>query len=187
MKQKKPAAYKNDTAVLSKTLLTLAMPQFILRGTVIAFSVLVWIFLAREIIDFGKKQDYAGLEAFSDQLVTYLNSINNYIWWGLVLLGSLILYLILSSWLSGSIRRAGENCPPPQKINPLINNLSPEGKEVLAWAWSDRTEPIKFITLKETLSELRSGRVYKLAQVKEQQTLLQHNFIPELSQNEKTS
>ena len=187
MKQKKPAAYKNDTAVLSKTLLTLAMPQIILRSTVIAFSVLVWIFLARKIIDFGKKQDYAGLEAFSDQLVTYLNSINNYIWWGLVLLGSLILYLILSSWLSGNISRAGENCPPPQKVNQLIKSLSPEGKEVLAWAWSDRTEPIKFITLKETLSELRNGRVYKLAQIKEQQTLLQHNFIPELVQDEKTS
>ncbi len=187
MKQKKPAAYKNDTAVLSKTLLKLAMPQLILRSAIIVIVILAWLFLAREIIEFGKKQDYAGLEAFSNQLVTYLNSINNYIWWGLVLLGSLILYLILSSWLSGNISRAGENCPPPQKINHIINNLSPEGKEVLAWVWSDRAEPIKFITLKETLSELRNGRVYKLALIKEQQALLQHNFIPELTQNEKTS
>ncbi|MBK1779934.1 hypothetical protein JHL22_01750 [Advenella sp. WQ 585] len=185
MKQKKTAAYKNDTAVLSKTLLKLAMPQLVLRSTIIVIFTLAWIFFAREIIDFGKKQDYAGLEAFSNQLVTYLNSINNYIWWGLVLLGSLILYVILSSWLSGSISRAGENCPPPQKINQLINNLSPEGKEVLGWAWSDRTEPIKFITLKETLHELRNGRVDKLTQIKEQKALLQHNSIPELALDEK--
>ncbi|NLY64054.1 MAG: hypothetical protein GX070_03750 [Alcaligenaceae bacterium] len=181
MKQKKPASAQRDAAILSKTLLKLATPRIILRTVVIALCIIVWVVIADKIIDFGKQQDYAALETFSPQLVTYLNSINNYIWWGLILLGSLILYFMVSGWLSSSISKAAEINPPQPVIRNLINSLSQEGKDVLAWAWRDRSEPLKISNIHEALNELRNGRVSKLVQIQEQQALLSSSPIPDLT------
>lgn len=166
------ALKKSDISLLNKTLFKLALPRIIIRSVVIAVIVLVWLWAAQWLLNFGNQQDYSFLNTYSTQVADYLNSINKYIWWGLVLIGSVIVYFVISAWLESSIRRAGNIVPKQEVLEKLIPELSPSAKEVLIWVWKDQREPITVKNLYDTRDELRAGRVNRLAQIKSQRELL---------------
>lgn len=166
------ALKKKDISLLNKTLFDLAKPRLLLRIFVVALACAIWLWVAQWLLNFGARQDYAFLDQFSTQIVTFLNSINKYIWWGVILIGNLVLYFMLYSWISGSIERAGSIVPKQEVINKLINGLSPDGKNVLAWVWQDQREPITIRVLDQTRDQLKGPRVQRLAQVEQQRRLL---------------
>lgn len=166
------ALKKKDISLLNKTLFDLAKPRLILRILVVIIACVLWFLVAQWLLKFGARQDYAFLDQFNTQIVSFLNSINKYIWWGVILIGNLILYFILYSWISNGIQRAGSIVPKPETTRDLINNLSPDGKNVLAWVWQDQREPITIRVLDQTRQQLKSDRVQRLAQVDQQRRLL---------------
>ncbi|AHG62459.1 hypothetical protein [Advenella mimigardefordensis] len=172
MKYSNAAVQQNDARLVSKTLLKLATPRIIMRAAVIIVTIVIWLWVAANILEFGAAQDYAILNKFNVQLVTFLQSINTYLWWAVVLLGTLIVYFFLSSWYSGSVERAAYKTVPADTAAQLIGSLSPEGRDVLGWVWRDRSEPINIGNLKNTKDELDNNRVSKLAQIREQERLL---------------
>ena len=143
-----------------------------MRAAVIIVTIVIWLWVAASILEFGATQDYAILNKFNVQLVAFLQSINTYLWWAVVLLVTLIIYFFLSSWYSGSVERAAYKAVPADTAAQLINSLSPEGRDVLGWVWRDRSEPINIGNLKTTKDELDNNRVSKLAQIREQERLL---------------
>lgn len=143
-----------------------------MRAAVIIVTIIVWLWVAARILEFGAVQDYAFLSKFNAQLVSFLQSINTYLWWAIVLLGTLIVYFFLSAWYSGSVQRAAYKTVPAATAAELIGSLSPEGRDVLGWVWRDRSEPINIGNLKTTKDELDNNRVSKLAQIREQERLL---------------
>lgn len=172
MKYSNAAVQQNDAKLVSKTLLKLATPRIIMRAVVIIVTIILWLWVATRILEFGAMQDYAFLNKFNAQLVSFLQSINPYLWWAVVLLGTLIVYFFLSAWYSGSVERAAYKTVPSDTAAELIRSLSPEGRDVLGWVWRDRTEPINIGNLKTTKDELDNNRVSKLAQIREQERLL---------------
>ncbi len=172
MKYSNAAVQQNDAKLVSKTLLKLATPRIIMRAVVITVTIILWLWVATRILEFGAVQDYAFLDKFNAQLVSFLQSINPYLWWAVVLLGTLIVYFFLSAWYSGSVERAAYKTVPSDTAAELIRSLSPEGRDVLGWVWRDRTEPINIGNLKTTKDELDNNRVSKLAQIREQERLL---------------
>ncbi len=172
MKYSNAAVQQNDARLVSRTLLKLATPRIIMRAVVIIVTIILWLWVAARILEFGAVQDYAFLTKFNAQLVSFLQSINPYLWWAVVLLGTLIVYFFLSAWYSGSVQRAAYKTVPADTAAELIRNLSPEGRDVLGWVWRDRTEPINIGNLKTTKDELDNNRVSKLAQIREQERLL---------------
>lgn len=166
------ASKKKDISLLNKTLFDLAKPRLLLRVVVVALACSLWFWLAQWLLNFGARQDYAFLNYFSTQIVTFLNSINKYIWWGVILIGNLILYFILYGWVTRSIQRAGSIVPKQSVIENLIVQLSQNGKNVLAWVWQDQREPITIRVLDQTREQLKGVRTQRLTQVKEQRRLL---------------
>lgn len=166
------ALKKSDISLLNKTLLKLALPRIIIRSIVITVVVLAWVWAAQWLLNFGEQQDYAFLNTYSTQVADYLNSINKYIWWGLVLIGSVIVYFVISAWLESSIKRAGDIVPKQAVLEKLIPQLSQSAKDVLIWVWQDQREPITIKNLYDTRHELRAGRVNRLAQIQAQRELL---------------
>ena len=172
MKYSNAAVQQNDARLVSKTLLKLATPRIIMRAAVIIVTIVIWLWVAASILEFGAAQDYAFLNKFNVQLVSFLQSINTYLWWAVVLLGTLIVYFFLSAWYTGSVERAAYKTVPAETAAQLIGSLSPEGRDVLGWVWRDRSEPINIGNLKTTKDELDNNRVSKLAQIREQERLL---------------
>ncbi|MGX9934040.1 hypothetical protein ACVFVO_01585 [Advenella kashmirensis] len=172
MKYSNAAVQQNDARLVSKTLLKLATPRIIMRAAVIIVTIVIWLWVAASILEFGAAQDYAFLNKFNVQLVSFLQSINTYLWWAVVLLGTLIVYFFLSAWYSGSVERAAYKTVPADTAAQLIGSLSAEGRDVLGWVWRDRSEPINIGNLKTTKDELDNNRVSKLAQIREQERLL---------------
>ncbi|ETF02862.1 membrane protein [Advenella kashmirensis W13003] len=172
MKYSNAAVQQNDARLVSRTLLKLATPRIIMRAAVIIVTIIVWLWVAARILEFGAVQDYAFLDKFNAQLVSFLHSINPYLWWAVVLLGTLIVYFFLSAWYSGSVQRAAYKTVPADTAADLIKSLSPEGRDVLGWVWRDRSEPINIGNLKTTKDELDNNRVSKLAQIRDQERLL---------------
>lgn len=172
MKYSNAAVQQNDARLVSRTLLKLATPRIIMRAAVIIVTIVVWLWVAARILEFGAVQDYAFLDKFNAQLVSFLHSINPYLWWAVVLLGTLIVYFFVSAWYSGSVQRAAYKTVPADTAADLIKSLSPEGRDVLGWVWRDRSEPINIGNLKTTKDELDNNRVSKLAQIRDQERLL---------------
>lgn len=143
-----------------------------MRAAVIIVTIVIWLWVAASILEFGAAQDYAFLNKFNAQLVSFLQSINTYLWWAVVLLGTLIVYFFLSAWYTGSVERAAYKAVPADTAAQLISSLSAEGRDVLGWVWRDRSEPINIGNLKTTKDELDNNRVSKLAQIREQERLL---------------
>ncbi|NEN75518.1 hypothetical protein F9B74_04145 [Pelistega sp. NLN82] len=162
----------SDISLLNKTLFQLAVPRLIQRTFIILVCLVVWYWLAKQILAFGEQQNYAFLATYSTQVMEYLNSINNYIWWGLILIGTIILYFVLYGWVSYSIEKAGSIIPKADVMEKLLPQLSQHAKNVLIWVWQDQREPITLKNLYDTRTQLRSGRINRLAQIHRHRELL---------------
>lgn len=180
-----PSASKNsDLSLLNKTLFKLALPRLITRITVVAVAAIVWLVIANWLLHFGDQQDYAFLKQYSPQISDYLNSINKYIWWGLVLIGSVMLYFMLAAYIENSIKKAGYIVPKQEIMETLIPQLSQSAKDVLVWVWDNQREPITIKNLHDTRNQLRANRVSRLEQIRQQRQLLGLHTSTDISAQE---
>lgn len=180
-----PSASKNsDLSLLNKTLFKLALPRLITRIAVVAVAAIVWLVIANWLLHFGDQQDYAFLKQYSPQISDYLNSINKYIWWGLVLIGSVMLYFMLAAYIENSIKKAGYIVPKQEIMETLIPQLSQSAKDVLVWVWDNQREPITIKNLHDTRNQLRANRVSRLEQIRQQRQLLGLHTSTDISAQE---
>ena len=63
-------------------------------------------------------------------------------------------------------------------VRVLANQLSPEAREVLLWAWRDRSEPLRIGDLQRAQAELGAGRHGKIVQAREHAALLESAASP---------
>ncbi len=165
---------RQDRRLLGNTLLKLALPRLLTRLAVVLVVALGWLWLSTYVVNKGKTVRYDGLDAFGQQVVDFLTRINIYIWWGLVLILTLIVIGALRSWLRRSLARGRASLVPLVVINNLAATLSPEALDVLRWVWQDTEVPITVGNLQQTLRQLRTGRVRKLALARAQKASLDH-------------
>ena len=167
------SSFSQDTRLLATTLWRLAMPRVITRIAVLAVVVAIWLWISNTVITLGKKVRYDGFEAFGQQVVDFLTRINPYIWWGVVLILTLMVLSGLRNWLRHSFKYGKQAIVPLSVVQELSHRLSPEVIEVLRWVWTDTEVPVTVGDLQQTLRETRSGRVRKLALARAQLSALQ--------------
>ena len=167
------SSFSQDTRLLTTTLWRLAIPRLIVRVVVLFLAIAIWLWVSNRVITFGKTVRYDGFEAFGQQVVDFLTRINPYIWWGVVLILTLIVFAALRKWMRHSFKSGKQTIVPLSVIQDLSLRLSPEVIEVLRWVWTDPEIPITIGDLQQTLRETRHGRVRKLALARAQLSALQ--------------
>ena len=149
------------------------MPRVITRIAVLSVAVAIWLWVSNTVIALGKTVRYDGFEAFGQQVVDFLTRINPYIWWGVVLILTLMVLAGLRNWMRHSLKHGKRAIVPLSVIQDLSLRLSPEVIQVLRWVWTDTEVPVTVGDLQQTLRETRSGRVHKLALARAQLSALQ--------------
>lgn len=167
-----PERVRQDCRLIRQTLLKLALPRLILRAIVSAVTVALWLYVAGRILNFGETINYSGLQPLGQQTVDLLARINPYLWWGVVVIWSLIVFFLLRSWLRSNMDAARAIPVHPDTLTQLVPELSDEVLEVMRWCWGGREEPFTIGDLQRSLSETRNGRIAKIAMVREQEALL---------------
>ncbi len=149
------------------------MPRVITRLAVLSVVLAIWLWISNTVLSLGKTVRYDGFEAFGQQAVDFLTRINPYIWWGVVLILTLLVLAALRNWMRHSLKSGKQAIVPLSVIQDLSLRLSPEVIEVLRWVWTDTEVPVTVGDLQQTLRETRSGRVRKLALARAQHSALQ--------------
>jgi hypothetical protein len=167
-----PERVRQDCRLIRQTLLKLALPRLLLRAIVSAIAVVVWLYVAARILDFGRGISYGALQPLGQQTVDLLNRINPYLWWAVVAIWSLIVFFALRAWLRNNMEAARTIPVHPDTMADLAPRLSDEVIEVMRWCWGTREEPFSIGDLERSLRETRHGRIAKIAMVREQEALL---------------
>ncbi|MEI2416653.1 hypothetical protein V8Z80_10745 [Orrella sp. JC864] len=172
IKPNPPARLDEDSKLIARQLLGMAMPRLIRRAIVIAIAVLLWLFVCRAVLSFGAGVRYDSLAVFGQQAVDLLNRINPYLWWAVVAIITLIAFFALRSWYAASLAAGRATPVEPATLRELAARLSPDSLKVVHWVWRDHEEPLTVGDLHTTLAELRHGRVGKLYLSREQEAAL---------------
>lgn len=163
---------KSDTQQLSSLLRRLCLPRWIWRGSVLVLATLVWLWIAKQILIGGSLVSYEGLQSLGSQIVTFLNRINPYLWWGVTIILTLIVLSLARSWLKSSIKRGRQVSVSVGDIQKLAQGMSAEGVDVLLWVWNEEAGPVTIGDLLAAREQLSSGRVRKLATARAQHQAL---------------
>lgn len=163
---------KSDTQQLSSLLRRLCLPRWIWRGAVLVLTTLVWLWIAKQILIGGSLVSYEGLQSLGSQIVTFLNRINPYLWWGVTIILTLIVLSLARSWLKSSIKRGRQVSVSVGDIQKLAQGMSAEGVDVLLWVWNEEAGPVTIGDLLAAREQLASGRVRKLATARAQHQAL---------------
>lgn len=151
-----------DQAVLRSTLLKLTATQKILCTVVVAVVAIVWYDLLTRLLAFGEQVDYSGLQALGGEAIAFLRRYNAFFWWALVALCTLIIIYVLFGFVQASRERARDKIVAADTFQALVAQLSEPARDVLRWAWQDRSQPVTVGVLQRTAAELRSGRADKI-------------------------
>jgi hypothetical protein len=173
-----PERVRQDCRLIRQTLLKLAVPRLIIRAIVIAVAVIIWLYVNSLIFGFGATVQFGFLQPLGQPTIDFLNRINPYIWWGVVVIWSLIVLFCVRGWLRSSMDSARGRTVPADTFALLVPELSDEVTDVMRWVWDTRDEPFTLGDLYRTLSETRSGRIDKIAMVREQEALLGAGPLP---------
>jgi len=163
----------SDARVLSATLRKLCLPKWLWRSGVIAATIFVWIWLAKQILTFGNLIRYDGLAPLGEQVVSFMTRFNPYLWIGIIVILSLILLSVLRTWLKASVMRGRASIVSVLVVQDLAKNLSVDGVDVFKWVWSHEEGPVTVGDLRRTRDQIRSGRVRKLAMARAQYRTLE--------------
>ncbi|ASY37130.1 hypothetical protein [Taylorella equigenitalis] len=174
---------QHDIKVINKTLSKLSRSRNIIRFLVSLLIIGLWAWGAYELYKYSQTIDYKPLTQYSEQVVKFLEQYGKYIWIGIIALISLIVLYAISSWISGSIARAGEIIPPYDAVNELICDLSTDGRRVLNWVWNTQREPITIKDIRETKTQLKNDRLELLNIIEKEANLL--GIVPEHLSNDK--
>jgi len=151
-----------DQAALRSTLLKLTATQKILCTVVVAVVAIVWYDLLTRMIAFGDRVDYSGLQALGGDAIAFLQRYNAYFWWALVALCTLVIVYLLLGFIRVSSERTRGKIVSADTFDGLVSQLSEPARDVLRWAWHDRSQPVTVGVLQRAAEELRSGRAGKI-------------------------
>ena len=173
------ADLRKDAYLLGNTLLRLALPRLLIRVTVVLTISAITLFFVQTILAQGKSWLEFGLhvtglaEILGKTVVDFIMQYQKYFWWAMAFTLVLIVFSLVSGWLKGSLKRGRAALVPISEARKLCAGLSPQALEVLNWVWKDQTTPITVGNLQTTLSQVRSGRVRKIALAREQKAALE--------------
>lgn len=173
------ASLRKDAYLLGNTLLRLALPRLLIRVTVVLTISAITLFFVQTILAQGKSWLEFGLhvtglaEILGKTVVDFIMQYQKYFWWAMAFILVLIAFSLVSGWLKGSLKRGRAALVPISEARKLCASLSPQALEVLNWVWKDQTTPITVGNLQTTLSQVRSGRVRKIALAREQKAALE--------------
>lgn len=163
---------KSDLQQLNALLRRLCLPRWLWRAGLLALAVLVWIWIAKQILIGGSLVRYDGLQSLGPQVVSFMTQINPYLWWGLTIILSLIVLSLARGWLKSNIQKGRLVAVSVGDIQKLSQNMTPEAVDVLLWAWDHESGPITIGDLIATRNQLQGGRIRKLANARAQHQLL---------------
>ena len=172
------ADLRKDAYLLGNTLLRLALPRLLIRVTVVLTILAIVLFFVQTILARGKLWLEFGLhvtglaEILGKTVVDFVMQYQKYFWWAIALILVLVAFSLISSWLKGSLARGRAALVPISETRKLCAGLSTEALGVLSWVWKDQTTPLTVGNLQTTLSQVRSGRVRKIALAREQKAAL---------------
>jgi hypothetical protein len=178
------ADLRKDAYLLGNTLLRLGLPRLLIRITVVLTISAIVLFFVQTILARGKSWLEFGLhvtglaEILGKTVVDFVMQYQKYFWWAIALILVLIAFSLISGWLKGSLKRGRAALVPISETKKLCTGLSSEALEVLNWVWKDQTTPITVGNLQATLSQVRSGRVRKIALAREQKAALEQALQP---------
>jgi hypothetical protein len=163
-----PERVRQDCRLLSQTLLKLALPRLIMQMLIGIAVGLVGLFIASWLLAYGKTVDYGFLHTLGRPTVDFLGRLNPYLWWIVTGVWSLLAFAALRHWLGASVASGRAIPVAPQVLAELASRLSDDVLSVMRWTWSSQEEPFTVGDLRRSLSEVRSGRIAKIAMVREQ-------------------
>jgi hypothetical protein len=164
---------ESDVRVLSAALRKLCLPKWLWRSGIVAATVFIWIWLAKQIMTFGNLIRYDGLEPLGEQVVSFMTRFNPYLWIGIIVILSLIVLSVLRTWLKASVRQGRASIVSVSVVQDLAQNLSVDGVDVFKWVWLHEEGPVTIGDLRRVLDQIRSGRVRKLAMARAQHRALE--------------
>ncbi|GAB3095673.1 hypothetical protein [Bordetella muralis] len=167
-----PERVRQDRRLIGQTLLKLALPRLIVRGVVLVIAAIIWLLVASWLLDFGRSLSFEGLQAFGQQAIDLLTRVNPYLWWGVVVIWSLIVFFAVRAWVTSDIDAARAKPVAPRDLSALTSQLCDEVTNVLRWVWGNREEPFTLGDLRQAHIELRHGRIDKIDLVREQGNIL---------------
>jgi len=167
-----PERIRQDRRLIGQTLLKLALPRLIVRGVVLVIAAIIWLLVASWLLDFGRSLSFEGLQAFGHQAIDLLTRVNPYLWWGVVVIWSLIVFFAVRAWVASDIDAARAKPVAPRDLSALASQLCDEVTNVLRWVWGNREEPFTLGDLRQAHIELRHGRIDKIDLVREQGNIL---------------
>jgi hypothetical protein len=163
---------RQDCRLINQTALKLSAPRLLIQTALVVVGVIIWFFVADWLLQFGKTINYGSLVPLGQATVEMVTRISPYIWWGIVVIWTLIAYFVIRAMVDSSIRASRAALVPTSALADLTAGLSDEVIEVMLWCWSNRDEPYTLGDLRRSRMEARHGRVEKIAIVRQQEALL---------------
>ena len=150
----------------------LALPRLLVRALVLGVAAIIWLLVASWLLDFGRGLSFDNLQALGQQTTGFLARINPYVWWGVVVIWTLIIFFIARGWLASDVAAARARPVPADELATLTGQLSDDSVAVLRWVWGSRDEPFTLGDLRQAHTELRHSRIDKLELVRRQGDIL---------------
>ncbi len=178
MNRPSTANLRKDPTLLGSILLRLALARLLTRLTVILATIALVVYFAQRILLSGKGWlefaiKLSGLsEILGKTVIDFVMQYQTYFWWFVIFVLVLLAFNFLLSYLRGSLKRGRAALVPLNDVRKLCARLSPEGLDVLNWAWKDQSQPITMGILQTTLAQISGGRARKLALARAQQAEL---------------
>ncbi|MDM9560873.1 MULTISPECIES: hypothetical protein [Bordetella] len=167
-----PERVRQDCRLIGQTLLKLALPRLLIRAVVLIVAAIIWLLVASWLLDFGRGLSFDSLQALGQQTSDFLARINPYVWWGVVVIWTLIVFFIVRAWVTSDVASTRARPVPPSELAQLRSQLSDDVTAVLRWVWGSRDEPFTLGDLRLALAELRHSRIGKMELVRQQGDIL---------------
>lgn len=176
-----PERIRQDSRLIGQTLLKLALPRLIIRAGVLVVAAIIWLLVALWLLNFGRGLSFEGLQAFGPQVIEVLTRVNPYLWWGIVVIWTLIVFFAVRAWMTGDIAATRAKPIEATDLSALTSQLSDEVTNVLRWVWGSREEPFTLGDLRQASIEVRHSRIDKIDLVRQQSRILDTSTPPQSS------
>src|SRR3546814_15382844 len=101
-----PERVRQDCRLIGQTLLKLALPRLLIRAVVMVVAAIVWLLVASWLLDFGRGLSFDSLQALGQQTTEFLARINPSVWWGVVVIWTLIIFFIVRGLVTADVAAA---------------------------------------------------------------------------------
>lgn len=164
-----------DRHALHKTIWRYTLISRVTAAAVVVIVALLWWAAIKKVVHFGSTRDYAVFDTLGPEILTWVERYNPFFWWGLVIICSIFVAYFLYVFVVFVHRRSQLTPISASSIEDLLGELQPGSREVLAWVWNDRREPITVGVLQRTVQALRQGRYEQITLSRAHARLLDQN------------